>query len=199
MMRAIPESFRRPVDMVAVGASAGGIDALFKLFEPLPRAPSVPIAAVVHLPAGHDSRLPDIFRARLRMAVQEAASRAPLQAGTLYFAPPDYHLLVEPDRSFSLSCDAPVCFSRPSIDVLFESCAEAYGERLLAMLLTGANDDGARGLARVRALGGLAAIQDPAEAAHPLMPQSALDLAAADFVLPLAELRRLLLTVAFPP
>lgn len=198
MMSGIPEGFTRQVDAVALGASAGGIDALFRLLEPLPPGLAVPIVAVVHLPAGHDSRLPQIYRARLRMPVMEATLRAPLQPGTLYFAPPDYHLLVEPDRSFSLSCDPPVCFSRPSIDVLFESCAEAFGDRLMAVLLTGANDDGARGLARVRELGGLAVVQDPAEAAHSLMPQSALDRSAADFALPLDGLRQLLLTVAFP-
>jgi two-component system, chemotaxis family, protein-glutamate methylesterase/glutaminase len=188
----------RPIEAIAIGASAGGIDALFKLLEPLPAGLRCPLLAVIHLPAGHESRLSGIFGARLRIAVREATPGATAEPGTLYFAPPDYHLLVEPDRTLSLSCEPPVCFSRPSIDVLFESCAEAWGERLLAIVLTGANDDGAEGLARVRELGGLAAVQDPAEAAHPQMPQSALEHAGADFVLPLDRLRELLRSAALP-
>ena len=113
----------------------------------------------------------------------------------MYIAPPGYHLLVEDDRSFSLSCDPPVLFSRPSIDVLLESCAEAYGPALAAFVLTGANEDGAQGLAHVKACGGLAAAQDPAEALHSTMPLAAIAAADPDFVLPLAGLRSLLHTV----
>src|SRR5690606_12492503 len=109
--------------------------------------------------------------------------------------PPGYHLLVETDATFSLSCDPPVLFSRPSIDVLFESCADAYAQRLAALVLTGANEDGARGLAQVRAQGGLTAVQDPAEAAHDTMPLAAVRLAKPDYVLPLSGLRTLLHTV----
>jgi signal transduction histidine kinase len=97
--------------------------------------------------------------------VQEAQPGAPVASGTVYFAPPGYHLLVEADRTFALSCDPPVLFSRPSIDVLLESCADVYGPELAGIVLTGANEDGARGLAAIKARGGLTAVQDPEEAA----------------------------------
>jgi two-component system chemotaxis response regulator CheB len=150
---------------------------------------------VLHLPDQHDSRLVQVFGNRLQAPVQEAEPHAPVEPGTIYFAPPGYHLLVEVDHSFSLSCDPPVLHSRPSIDVLLESCADAYGERLAGLVLTGANEDGARGLARVRALGGLTAVQDPDEAAYKAMPRAAIAAAEPDYLLPLAGLRRLLHTV----
>lgn len=195
MRQDVPENFSFPADAVVIGASAGGIDALLVLMEPLRPPLAVPVIVVLHLPDNHESRLVQVFGHRLRVPVAEAQPHAPVADGSVYFAPPGYHLLVEADRSFSLSCDPPVLFSRPSIDVLFESCAEAWGERLVGMLLTGANEDGARGLASIKAAGGLTAVQDPAEAAHPAMPEAAVRLAHPQFVLPLAGLRSLLHTV----
>ncbi len=152
MKRTLPEGFAFEADLVAIGASAGGIDALFALLQDL-RAPLAgAVAIVLHLPEDHESRLAEVFGNRLQVPVQEAQAHQPIQPGWVYFAPPGYHLLVEADRSFSLSCDPPVLFSRPSIDVFFESCADAIGERLLGIVLTGANEDGARGLARIKAL-----------------------------------------------
>ena len=196
MKTQLPPDLPFRADAVAVGASAGGIDALFALYEALPAATRAAIITVLHLPENHESRLVQVFGHRLRVPVAEAQPHAPVAGGTVYFAPPGYHLLLEADRSFSLSCDAPVLFSRPSIDVMMESCAEAYGERLLGIVLTGANEDGARGLARIAALGGLTAVQDPSEAAHAAMPQAAIRLAEPDYVLSLAGLRSLLQTVA---
>ncbi|RYF16648.1 MAG: chemotaxis protein CheB [Comamonadaceae bacterium] len=195
MRQDVPEHFSFRADAVVVGASAGGIDALLTLMEPLRPPLAVPLIVVLHLPDNHESRLVQVFGHRLRVPVAEAEPHAPVRDGCVYFAPPGYHLLVEADRSFSLSCDPPVLFSRPSIDVLFESCAEAWGERLVGMLLTGANEDGARGLASIKAAGGLTAVQDPAEAAYPAMPEAAVRLAHPEFVLPLAGLRSLLHTV----
>jgi two-component system, chemotaxis family, protein-glutamate methylesterase/glutaminase len=195
MKRELPADFAFSAEAVAIGASAGGIDALLVLLEGMPATMRAPIVVVLHLPEQHESRLPQVFGARLAVAVKEAESHAPVAGGTVYFAPPGYHLLVESDRSFSLSCDAPVLFSRPSIDVLLESCAEAYGDRLAGIVLTGANEDGARGLARIAELGGLTAVQDPDEAAHKAMPEAAISAAAPDYVLSLAALRRLLHTV----
>jgi len=195
MRNALPHDYRFAADAVVIGASAGGIDALLVLLEPLQPPLAVPVIIVLHLPEQHESQLVQVFGHRLRVPVEEPQPHAPVRDGVVYFAPAGYHLLAESDRSFSLSCDPPVLFSRPSIDVLFESCAEAWGERLLGMLLTGANEDGARGLAAIKALGGLTAVQDPAEAAHPAMPEAAARLAQPEFVLPLAELRRLLHTV----
>ncbi|HZN46658.1 MAG TPA: chemotaxis protein CheB [Ramlibacter sp.] len=195
MKRALPSRFAFAAEAVAIGASAGGIDALLVLLEGLPPAMHAPIVIVLHLPEGHESKLVEVFAGRLDVPVKEAEPHAPVERGTVYFAPPGYHLLVEEDRSFSLSCDPPVLYSRPSIDVLLESCAETYGPRLAGLVLTGANEDGARGLARVRALGGLTAVQDPAEAAHKAMPEAAVAAAHPDYVLPLAGLRSLLHTV----
>jgi len=195
MNTTLPEGFTFAAAAVAIGASAGGIDALFTLLDGLAPPMQAALIIVLHLPEQHESRLVDVFAGRLRVPVEEAQPHAPVREGTVYFAPPGYHLLVEADRSFSLSCDAPVLFSRPSIDVLLESCAEAYGPALAGVVLTGANDDGARGLARVKACGGLAAVQDPNEALHPTMPLAAIDAADPDFVLPLAGLRSLLHTV----
>ena len=195
MRQALPPDFRFAAEAVVIGASAGGIDALFLLLERLRPPLAVPVIIVLHLPDQHESRLVQVFGHRLQVPVEEAQPHAPVRAGVVYFAPPGYHLLVEADHSFSLSCDPPVLFSRPSIDVLFESCAEAWGQRLLGMLLTGANEDGARGLATIKDLGGLTAVQDPVEAAHPAMPEAAVRLAQPEFVLPLAALRSLLHTV----
>ena len=195
MSTALPANFAWRAKAVAIGASAGGIDALFTLLDGLQPPVAAPILVVLHLPENHESRLVEVFASRLDVPAEEAQPHAPVAPGRVYFAPPGYHLLVEADRSFSLSCDAPVMFSRPSIDVLMESCAEAYGEKLLGVVLTGANEDGARGLARIAALGGLTAVQDPAEAAHSAMPEAAIRAARPDFVLPLTGLRTLVHTV----
>ena len=195
MNRSIPHGFAFEADAVAIGASAGGIDALFTLLKDLQPPVHAALVLVLHLPEQHESRLAQVFAHRTGLPVEEARPHAPVQPGTIYSAPPGYHLLVEEDRTFSLSCDPPVLFSRPSIDVLLESCAEAYGNRLLGVVLTGANEDGARGLAAVKACGGLTAVQDPGEAAHMVMPEAAIRLAEPDFVLPLSGIRSLLHTV----
>lgn len=188
----LPDNFAWNADAVVVGASAGGIEALFALLEGLPASYPLPVLVVLHLPEHHDSRLAEVFAPRLALPVQEAAAHAPVPLG-VSFAPGGYHLLVEADRSFSLSCEPPVLFSRPSIDVLMESCADAYGARLAGILLTGASSDGARGLARIRAAGGLAAVQSPREARYPEMPNAAVASADPQLVLPLAQLHALLL------
>lgn len=195
MKTRIPGDFAFQADAVAIGASAGGIDALLTLLQDLEPPAHAAIVVVLHLPEQHESRLAQVFGNRARLPVEEAQPHAPVQAGTIYFAPPGYHLLVEAERTFSLSCDPPVLFSRPSIDVLMESCAQAYGDRLLGVVLTGANEDGARGLASVKACGGLTAVQDPDEAAHGVMPEAAIRLAEPYFVLRLPGLRSLLHTV----
>jgi two-component system chemotaxis response regulator CheB len=195
MKAALPAGFRFEADAVAVGASAGGIDALFALLAGLQPPLAAALVVVLHLPEQQESLLPQLFAQRTALPVQEAQPNAPVQPGTIYFAPPGYHLLVEAERSFALSCDAPELFSRPSIDVLFESCADVYGDRLVGIVLTGANEDGARGLATIKARGGLAAVQDPQEAIHAAMPIAAIERAAPDFVLPLAGLGALLHTV----
>jgi two-component system chemotaxis response regulator CheB len=195
MKRSLPEDFAASVEIVAIGASAGGIDALLTLLGGLQAPFRASIVVVLHLPADHESRLAEVFAARTGVPVEEAQSGGPIEPGHVYFAPPAYHLLVEADRTFSLSCDPPVLFSRPSIDVLLESCADAFGEHAAGLVLTGANQDGAAGLARMKAAGALTAVQDPGEAVHDTMPRAAIAAATPDYVLPLAGLRSLLHTV----
>ena len=188
-----PSTPGRRVEAVVLGASAGGIEALFTLLNGLPPSWKLPVVIVLHVPENHESHLPQIFADRLHLPVHEAADKMPLAAGNVYFAPPGYHLSIERDRRFSLSCEPPVRFSRPSIDVLMASAADAYGPALAGFLLTGANDDGAEGLQRIHLAGGITAVQDPNEAQISTMPEAAIALHSPDHVLPLRELRALLL------
>lgn len=183
---------KRRIDAVAIGASAGGVGALLKLLAGLPAGYALPIVVVLHLPEDHDSSLADTFARRVRLPAHEVVDKQQIERGTLYFACPGYHLSIEHDRSFSLSCEPPVHYSRPSIDVLMESAAEVYGPLLAAILLTGANADGAAGLARVKECGGLTVVQNPAEAEVATMPEAAIARQAPDFILHLTEIRMLL-------
>lgn len=161
-------------EAVVIGASAGAVDALTVILPALPSGYPLPVMVVVHVPPDKKSLMADLFRYKSRVGVREADDKEPLAPGTVYFAPPDYHLLVEPDRRLSLSSEEPVHFSRPSIDVLFESAADAFGAGLVGVLLTGASADGARGLRAVRDAGGAAIVQHPDEAAVPTMPRAAI-------------------------
>jgi two-component system chemotaxis response regulator CheB len=183
----------RPIEAAVLGASAGGIDALLRMLHDLPLPWHLPLVVVLHLPEGHESHLAEIFAERLHVPVHEAADKMPLAPGHVYFAPPGYHLSIERDRRFSLSCEPPVRFSRPSIDVLMASAADAYGPALAGIVLTGANEDGAEGLQRIHLAGGITAVQDPNEAQISTMPEAAIALHSPDHVLPLRELRALLL------
>lgn len=183
----------RSVDAVVIGASAGGLEALMAILARLPASYRLPLVAVLHLPSHGESRLAEVLAARLALPVKEAADKECIAAGTLYVAPGGYHLLIEQDNSFSLSCDPPVHYSRPSIDVMMESAADAWGARLAGILLTGANDDGADGLARIGEHGGLTVVQDPGEAAVATMPRAAISRRAPDLILGLADIHALLL------
>ena len=190
--RSLPLRYRHAVEAVVLGASAGGVDALLQVLSGLPASYGVPLIVALHLRHDRNSLLVDVFASRTALRVREAADKEPMTPGTLYIAPPGYHLLLEADRSFSLNCDPPEHFSRPSIDVLLESAADALGPRLAAVLLTGANHDGAAGMAEVGRLGGLTVIQDPDEAQFPEMPRAALALRVPDFVLPLQQIQAFL-------
>ena len=188
----IPTS-TQSIEAVVIGASAGGVQALLTVLADLPRSFHLPLIVVLHLPEGRDSQLAEIFQYRLPIEVREAADKETILPGTLYFAGPDYHLLVEMDRTFSLSSEEPLHYSRPSINVLMESAADAYGPALAGILLTGANEDGATGMARIKQQGGLTVVQDPTEAAVPTMPEAAIRRQAPDFILKLAGIRDFLL------
>lgn len=161
------------VEAIAIGASAGAIQALSRILPALPAHYPIPVLVVVHVPPDRSDIAP-LFRAKCRVAVKEAEDKEPILGGSVYFGPSDYHMLVEADRTVSLSADEPVLYSRPSIDVLFESAADTYGAGLLGVILTGANEDGAEGLRAIAAAGGCALVEDPAAAFAPAMPSAAL-------------------------
>jgi len=175
-------------EVLIIAGSAGGVDALLKLLPQLPPRFSLPVICILHVPGDRESRLAELFDARLVAPVKEAHDKLPVAGGAVYFAPSGYHLSIERDRAFSLSCEMPVHFARPAIDVLLESAADAYGPGLAAILLTGANADGAAGMARVHQRGGLTVVQDPADAQASTMPESAIKRSPPDLVLPLAQI-----------
>jgi two-component system, chemotaxis family, protein-glutamate methylesterase/glutaminase len=183
----------RTIQAVIVGASAGGIDAMLHIFSALPVGYRLPIIALLHVPDERQSRLAELFEHRLAIPVKEAGDKEEVTPGTLHFASSGYHLSIEHDHTFSFSCEPPVHFSRPSIDILMESAADTYGDQLAGILLTGANFDGAAGLKKIKEYGGLTIVQDPEEAQVAVMPREAIKYQVPDFVLPLAKIRELLL------
>lgn len=186
-------------EAVVIGASAGALEALTAILPSLPEHFPLPLMIVVHMPPGKESILVDLFRARCRIQVREAEDKEPVCAGTAYFAPPDYHLLVEADRCLSLSNEEAVLHSRPSIDVLFESAADAYGPAVIAVVLSGANHDGAAGLRAVSEAGGTAIVQSPKGAFASAMPEAAKAMCPDARVLTPPEIAVYLQKVASPP
>ena len=176
---------------VVIGASAGGVEVLSMLLSALSASCRLSFIIVLHIPRERPSLLSEVFGSRCALPVREAEDKEPIQPGTVYFAPPDYHLLIDRGPAFALSTDEPVHFSRPSIDVLFDSAADVYGERLVGVILTGANQDGAEGLAAVGHAGGRTVVQDPVSAAVAYLPEAALKEGPVDFVLSLPQLRDL--------
>jgi len=164
-----------PIKAVVIGASAGAVQALQVILTRLPAGYPLPVLVVVHVPSDRSNVLLPLFQARCQIRVKEAEDKEPLVGGVIYFAPSDYHLLVEADGALALSTDEAVNYSRPSIDVLFESAADTYGQGLVGVILTGANNDGAAGLRAVVEAGGAAIVEDPAQAYASAMPHAALD------------------------
>jgi two-component system chemotaxis response regulator CheB len=173
---------------VVIGVSAGGLRALEAILPLLGEGFSMPVIVVQHISPDSESFLSHHFDMICPMHVKEAEDKEPLKSGTIYFAPPNYHTMVESDRCLALSTQERVNFSRPSIDVLFETAAETYRETLVGIILTGANSDGAAGLAKVKKCGGLCLVQSLDTAASDIMPRAALAAVEADFVLPLKQI-----------
>lgn len=163
---------------IVIGGSAGSIEALGVLMPALVAGAAVPVVVVVHLRPSEPTMLPLVLARRCALPVRIPDDKQPCSAGVVWLAPPDFHLLVELDRSFALSLDEPVHFSRPAIDSLFMSAADAWGPSLVAIVLSGANRDGADGARAVRERGGLVVVEDPATVEFPVMPAAAI--AAAD-------------------
>jgi two-component system chemotaxis response regulator CheB len=188
----------RTFDAIVIGASAGGVEALSSVLPAIRPEYRGAVFVVVHVPRERPSLLAEIFAGKVRLQVREVEDKEPIAPGTIYFAPADYHLLIDDGPALALSTDAPVNFSRPSIDVLFESAADVYGARLLGLLLTGASRDGAAGLQAIHRRGGLTCVQDPDSAQAPLMPASAIRLGCVSHVLDLPALRALVHDLTAP-
>lgn len=173
---------------VVIGASAGAIQALGEILPPLPASCPVPVLITVHVPTDRRNILAPLFQSKCQMAVREAEDKEPILPGTIYFAPSDYHMLVEREGTIALSSDEPVLHSRPAIDLLFESAADAYGDALTGVVLTGANADGAQGLRAVAAAGGVTIVEEPADAYADAMPRAAIAACPQARVLSLADI-----------
>ena len=183
---------------VVIGVSAGGLEALKVLLRLIPADFALSIVIVQHLHPLQDRFHIELLNEACCISVQEAEEKEPVMPGIVYFAPPNYHLLIEADKTFSLSIDEKVNFSRPSIDVLFETAAEAYGSGLIGVILTGANRDGALGLRRIKENGGLTIVQDPGTAQFSIMPSAAMAETKVDHVLTVTEIGRFLARVGRP-
>lgn len=187
--------------LVVVGASLGGLQALEVLLAGLPKNFPVPVAIVQHRHKSSDDKLRMMLQQYSPLVVIEPQDKEEIVPGCIYLAPPDYHLMIEagsgsvPYPCFSLSTDAPVTYARPSIDVLFETAADTYAEKLIGVLLTGANHDGSRGMAKIRTRGGRTVVEEPSTAACPTMPKAAIARGVAQNILPLAEIAPFLVKI----
>lgn len=184
-------------EAVVIGVSAGGLAALAKILPQLEADFPLPILIVQHMRPDSDGFLWRHLDNLCRLSVKEAEDKEAIRPGTVYIAPPDYHLLVEPDRTLTLSADDRVNFSRPSIDVLFETAAEVYQQRLVGVILTGANNDGTHGLQTIKSYAGLAVVQSPESAESDTMPRSAIESIVVDHIVPLDRLGQFLNDLAF--
>ncbi|TAN42536.1 MAG: chemotaxis protein CheB [Nitrospirae bacterium] len=181
---------------VVVGVSMGGVEALRVLLGGLPQDFRLPVIIVHHTSPDSQSNLAALLDSFCPLRIKEADEEEKIEAGTAYFAPPNYHLLLERDGTLSLSVDMPVCFARPSVDVLFESAAKACGPGLIGIIMTGGGSDGSGGLKTIKDMGGITIVQDPLEAEADFMPRSALAAVKADHVLPLKGIAPLLCALA---
>lgn len=214
---------KKNFEIVVVGTSLGGLDALSVLLADLPSSFPLPVVIVQHRHKHSQNRLSDFLQQQSSLPITEAEDKEPIAPGRVYLAPADYHLLIEPpcqwyksvpenyftesqratfepiynlklpivcrgNFSFALSTEAPVCYARPSIDVLFESAADAFGEKAIGIILTGANSDGTQGLGKIKAEGGLTLVQEPATSQCGIMPSAAIANVEVDWILPLSQI-----------
>jgi two-component system chemotaxis response regulator CheB len=184
-------------EIVVIGASYGGLSALQALLPELAPEFPLPVIIVQHRKKDGDDGLCEFLRRRSRLPLIEPNDKDAVEGGHVYLAPRDYHLLIE-KSIFALSTESPVAYARPSIDVLFESAAEIYRERIIGVILTGANRDGARGLAKIKSFGGLTIVQDPLSAESRAMPDAAIASSVVDRVLPLDEIAPFLNELCHP-
>ncbi|MDI7204593.1 chemotaxis protein CheB [Leptospira santarosai] len=180
-------------EAIVMGVSAGGMNAMKAILPSLPSEYGIPLILVQHIGPRSDGTWFRILGDLCDIRIKEAEEKEKIEPGTVYVAPPNYHLLIERDKTVSLSVTERVNFSRPSIDVLFESASDAYGDRLIGIVLTGANSDGAKGLKKIKENGGLAIVQDPLCSEASLMPESAIRAGPVDHILSLEKITELLI------
>lgn len=181
--------------VVAIGGSAGSLEAILAIVQGLPKSPGAAIIIIVHRKNDLESILQNLLSHKTHLVVKEVEDKDSIFPNNIYIAPPDYHLLIEDEHSFSLDSSEKVQFSRPSIDVTFESVAEVFAGRAIGILLSGANSDGAKGLLKIRESGGYTIAQNPETADMGYMPQQAIDLGAADKILDANQLIKLLISL----
>ncbi|MBD2242772.1 chemotaxis protein CheB [Nostoc sp. FACHB-888] len=174
-------------EIVVIGTSLGGLSALKILLGNLPADFLVPIAIVQHRHKESNNTLQELLQEYTSLPIREVEDKDEILPGHIYLAPADYHLLVEPGH-FALSTDEPVSYARPSIDVLFESAADVYSQQVIGVILTGANQDGMQGLKKIKSLGGLTIVQEPATAESEVMPEAAISAVAVDWILTLSNI-----------
>ena len=180
---------------IVIGVSAGGLEALKKILPELPADFPVPVIVIQHRHPFSDESLEKAMDDQCRVKVEQINDKTSIKPGYVYFAPPNYHVMIEEDMTFSLTLDPAVNFSRPSIDVLFESAAETFGNKLIGIVLTGANKDGSEGLAQIKKKGGLAIVQDPDTAEVDVMPLSAIATTKVDYILKLELIAEMLVKI----
>jgi len=181
---------------IVIGTSYGGLEALKNILPSLREDFPVPVIVVLHIGDNNNDIFVNYMNSICTLQVKEAESNEKIMAGFIYFAPPNYHLLIESDFTFSLTIDKKHNYSRPSIDILFESAAWAYTNSLIGVVLTGANSDGAVGLKRIKDFGGMSIVQSPESALSPAMPQAAIKLAKPEFKLKLEDIAGKLIELA---
>lgn len=179
---------KAPSKMLVIGGSAGSIDVILQILPGIKKNFPFTIVIVLHRKSSADSSLSDLFSTRTSIPVKEVDDKETIETGTIYLAPADYHLLFEKNNSFSLDFSEKVSYSRPSIDVSFESASDIYRNNLTCLLLSGANSDGVEGLRITKKNGGQTVVQDPETAEAPFMPQHAINKGNVDFVLKPAEI-----------
>ncbi len=186
----------RHYDLIVIGASYGGIEALITLLPELSKKVSIPIVVVIHTCEQEDNLLAEIFSKKCNARVVVAEERITMDEKTIYFSPSGYHLLVDETGMFSYSSEQRVSYSKPSIDVLFESAAIAFDEKVIAIILTGANEDGAYGIKKIHEAGGVAIAQNPKTAQVATMPQAAIDTGCVDYIVDLEAIaNQVLITI----
>ena len=182
-------------EAIVIGVSSGGMNAMKVIFSILPKNFKTPIIIVQHIGKQSNNKWIELINNVSNICIKEADEKEKITPGLVYFAPPNYHLLIEKTKTFSLTVDERVNYARPSIDVLFESAAETYKSKLIGVILTGASTDGTQGLKRIKKCGGLTIVQDPSTAESDYMPASAIAAITVDYILPLEGIIDLLIKI----